>query len=107
MPAIKRKWCATKATIDSDSEEERDVDIGISVDAGGLARTIRQLHSSPTKHTRVTATHIPPVFTTFESPPAPPPSTQPEKPKRKQVGKENREPFVFGLLIYYYRAHLL
>ena len=82
--ARKRKRVVVEGGLDSDSGEERDVDIGVIVDGHGRSRTNRTLHISQTSRRRPQSLPPPPL-NSFPS--ALPNTNHPsdEKSKRNQV----------------------
>ena len=80
----KRKRIIVEGGIESDSGEERDVDIGVTVDGRGRSRVSRTLHIQQTSSKRPQSLPAPP---SNSLPSASPSTSQPlgEKIKRKQV----------------------
>jgi hypothetical protein len=75
---MKRKHVIVEGGLDSDSEEECDIDIGIAIDDQNRGQRTRDIHVSRTKRKR--ADSLPASLPTFK----PPSPLLPEK-KRYQV----------------------
>jgi hypothetical protein len=87
MTKGKRKSVVCETGIDSDSGEERDIDVGILVNNQGHRRSSRQIHIEQASANRLKSTPLLQPAATFSNSPShsPPTHKTPTEEKRKQV----------------------